>query len=443
MACVQRDEAIKAKLKTLVLKSWLLDEIDAKFSFGRNEQVTQDLVALKGAKPLSTNPVNNGEGPLPTKYDLELERGGCFLGVPVLLSEYYTRDGYDDLYEDVKALWEDPLTKHVLLLGNAGTGKSWFQIYVLMRLLQAQEKMEYKLAFRQVGQKLYLIDFEECVGYKVLEWDEDILQHFKHILYFFEPQTEKEIAPKAPGVPSLATLSPYAKRISEYKKFFVSILFLWPWSYEELQAVMQGRGCGDFRTNYYLYGGVIRHHLAPTTMLVHTKKDLDSRLTSLTLNNLKSKAANVDRDDSGSNISGYIICYDGKLEAFERKARGEDRPFFDKCVLSFTSTFVEEHVEDLLTAEPLSTKMKAVLDRLNDRVIDISGKNLEAVAAEFLSKGVNWQIKRVGSGTWTDFTTKKRKIIKDHDIAKYLTTVNHLLVPTNTSFPVADLVFSG
>ena len=87
-------------------------------------------------------------------------------------------------------------------------------------------------------------------------------------------------------------------------------------------------------------------------------------------------------------------------------------------------------MEEVLDRKPMEEKMMVVLDRLNDRVIDLSGKNLEAATTEFLSKAiVKWQIKRAGVGGWSDFTTKKRTVTKDYSIVGQLTR------PTSFWFP--------
>ena len=46
-------------------------------------------------------------------------------------------------------------------------------------------------------------------------------------------------------------------------------------------------------------------------------------------------------------------------------------------------------------------------------------------------------------GRWTAFQTKKRKVTREYNISGLLTKADELLVPTNTSFPVADMLFSG
>ena len=59
---------------------------------------------------------------------------------------------------------------------------------------------------------------------RVNSLDVDLLKFLARSLYFFEPGTEKELAPTVVGLPSLATLSPYGKRISEYHKYDTMVL---------------------------------------------------------------------------------------------------------------------------------------------------------------------------------------------------------------------------
>ena len=278
--------------------------------------------------------------------------------------------------------------------------------------------------------------------------DVDLLTFLARSLYFFEPGTEKELAPTMVGLPSLSTLSPYEKRISEYRKFGTVLLYFWPWSFTEMCAMVEHSGLDitpdDLYDRYLLYGRIVRHIVAPPVMQQQIKEDLVARLQNLDLSKLQKKGANVDRDAMGNNVSGFILCYDGKRVALERKSQEGKGIFFNDRVLRYTSAFVEQRVEEVLDRKPMEEKMMVVLDRLNDRIIDLSGKNLEAVTTEFLSKAiVKWQIKRAGVGGWSDFTTKKRTVTKDYSIVGQLTKADQLLVPTNTSFPVADMVFSN
>ena len=449
------DQGIKDKLKALLKDQRLKAEVDSQFSLEHDDASTWNLEALKNSTPMPVVATMGGEGTPLIACHIGHFEGGEFLDVYGRLKFLYIRKGYDELYEDIQVLWKTDGANKVVLVGNAGTGKSWYQLYILRRLLKRStdyqyDADDYDFVFRQVGHQHYLIDIKDCVVYQVNSLDVDLLTFLARSLYFFEPGEEKELAPEMVGLPSLATLSPYEKRISEYCKFGTMLLYFWPWSFTEMCAMVEHSGLGlditpdDLFDRYLLYGGIVRHVVAPTLMQKQIKKDLVAHLENLDLSILQKKGANVDRDATGNNVSGFILCYDGKHVALERKSQEGKGIFFDDDVLRYTSAFVEQRVEEVLDRKPMEEKMMVVLDRLNDRVIDLSGKNLEAVTTEFLSKAiVKWQIKRAGVGGWSDFTTKKRTVTKDYSIVGQLTKADQLLVPTNTSFPVADMVFSN
>lgn len=448
------DHRIKDKLKALLEDQRLEAKVDSTFSLEYDNARTWNLEALKNSTAMPVVATTGGEGTPLIACHVGHFKGQIFFDVYGRLKFLYIRQGYDELYEDMVALWRTDGVNKVLLVGNAGTGKSWYQLYILRRLIKRNtdyqnDADDYDFVFRQVGHQHYLIDIRDCVVYKVNSLDVDLLRFLKRSLYFFEPGQEKELAPTIVGLPSLATLSPYGRRISEYNKFGTMLLYFWPWSFTELCAIVEHSGGLDITPDdlcdrYHLYGGIVRHVVAPTLMQKRIKKDLDDRLENLDLSILQKKAANVDREATGNNVSGFILCYDGKRVALERKSQEVNGIFFDDHVLRYTSAFVEQSVEEILDRKPMEEKMTVVLDRLNDRVIDLSGKNLEAVTTEFLSKAiVKWQIRRAGVGGWSDFTTKKRTVTKDYSIVGQLTKADQLLVPTSTSFPVADMVFSN
>ena len=447
------DQGIKDKLKALLKDQRLKAEVDSEFSLQHHKAHTWNLEALQNSTPMPVVATMGGEGTPLIACHIGHFEGGKFLDIFGRLEFLYIREGYDELYEDIQALWKTDGVNKVVLVGNAGTGKSWYQLYILRRLLKRStdyqnDADDYDFVFRQVGHQHYLIDIKDCVVYQVNSLDVGVLTFLARSLYFFEPGTEKELAPTMVGLPSLATLSPYEKRISEYLKFDTMLLYFWPWSFTEMCAMVEHSGLDitpdDLYDRYLLYGGIVRHIVAPTLMQKRIKKNLVARLQNLDLSILQNEAANVDRDVTGNNVSGFILCYDGKRIALERKSQEGMGIFFDDGVLRYTSAFVEQRVEEVLDHKSMEEKMMVVLDRLNDRVIDLSGKNLEAVTTEFLSKAiVKWQIKRAGVGGWSDFTTKKRTVTKDYSIVGQLTKADQLLVPTNTSFPVADMVFSN
>ena len=194
--------------------------------------------------------------------------------------------------------------------------------------------------------------------YQVNSLDVDLLTFLARSLYFFEPRAEKELAPTVVGLPSLATLSPYGKQISEYRKFGTMLLYFWPWSFTEMCAMVEHSGLGlnitpdELYDRYLLYGGIVRRIVAPPVMQQQIKEDLIAHLENLDLSILQKKGANIDRDATGNNVSGFILCYDGKRVTLERKSQEGKGIFFDDRVLQYTSAFVEQRVEEYSTASP-------------------------------------------------------------------------------------------
>ena len=80
----------------------------------------------------------------------------------------FAREFYPDLYEVVRLLWESK-SRRVVLLGNAGTGKSWFQMYVMRQLLQDDQDTAFKFAVREVAgpNKIFIHDLASC---EVFQW---------------------------------------------------------------------------------------------------------------------------------------------------------------------------------------------------------------------------------------------------------------------------------
>jgi hypothetical protein len=206
-----------------------------------------------------------------------------------------------------------------------------------------------------------------------------ILQHMEKALYFFEPGGDASLAPLEVYIPSLSTLSPSEDRIKEYQKRFCSFAYFWPWSYWEMWSVICDSNIGidmdEFDKRHIKFGGILRHVLNE-----NPKADvlLVGRVREVSVDVLTSIALNVDQLHRGNNVSGFLVCYDNRLVEQNR---------FSTKNLEDTSLLVEEAVASRLHIKPLREKMQVVLDRLNGEKLDISGKVLESVAMELLSKG--------------------------------------------------------
>ena len=165
------DQGIKDKLKALLKDQRLKAKVDSTFSLQHHDERTWNLEALKNLTPMPVVATMGGEGTPLIACHIGHFEGGVFLNVYGRLKFLYICKGYDELYEDIQALWKTDGADKVVLVGNAGTGKSWYQLYILRRLLKCStdyqnDADDYDFVFRQVGHQHYLIDIKDCVVYQ-------------------------------------------------------------------------------------------------------------------------------------------------------------------------------------------------------------------------------------------------------------------------------------
>ena len=378
--------------------------------------------------------------PTISRYNVKLVNKGAFLDLSCKTSLFYVRSGYQELCQCISEAWKSDRYR-VALLGNAGTGKSWFQIYALKQLLDDNER-EYDVVIRQVGSKFYVIDLSAAEVYlwKTTRDDIEVLSKMlQRTLYFFEPGGDKLSPPLEVFLPSLATLSPFEGRIAEYSKRFMTSLYFWPWAVGEIWAIVcDSKLALDFDTffeRYKKFGGILRNVLGEDD---RAEEKLAARLEDISLDSLTSIALNVDREEKGKNVSGYLVCYDNRF------VEGATR--FSTKNLEYTSVLVEEEVAKRLHTKPTKEKMLNVLKRLDGEMLDLSGKNLEDVAMELLSEGTafSWLSCEVGTAnpSWRPFSMTKRIIRRIFSIENNFTQSNLILAPTNLRFPGIDFLCS-
>lgn len=442
-----REIAMKSRLLNIFFKDVLSKLIFDTTNLFYSSDLSAQVVTLKNAIPEKTT-VD------PRLFGCDLQLGGeSFLGLTTELEKFYIREGYGDLYELLKKTLSTKKPRRVCLIGNAGTGKSWYQVYVLRRLLLEEDtNREFELVVRQVGDEFFIIDLVNC---EVYLWHGvaagsrvSLLNNMKKTLYMFEPGLDKQSPPlDLKDVPSLATLSPFATRIEEYKKDRYDELYFWPWSVTELLAIaVEGkRDLDEVLKRQLKFGGILRHILAPgldtqgEDKVSRAQADLEARLATVNVEALVLKEVNIDRTptEDGKNVSGFILSYDG------RNLTGDAR-FIEKNI-EYTSPYVEEKVEAKLRTVPLLKKVDVVIDRLDNRLVDLSGKNLEAVVTYMFSlhSQYQWESSRVGTGVWNDFPLEGRNVEGLWQVSEKLRRANTILVPSSTNFPVCDIIFSN
>jgi hypothetical protein len=371
----------------------------------------------------------------------------------------FGREFYPLLFEELKQQWK---TNHrrVGLIGNSGTGKSWFQMYALRRLMLDFDPVEaegsYSFVVRQVGEELYVYDLEKAnVFYWAVSSNHVVTtttEGLSRALYFFEPDTRNTISPMPlQHTPSLSTLSQCLDRIKEYKKRCYCELYFPAWTLGECVTV--GAKCDRtedaIRTRYQKFGGVLRHVL--TEDVTQAETDLNDRLIAADIQLLHVLNANIDRDAdiskcADNSVSGFLLCYSQIPEV----SSGGKRRFRERSQ-DFTSEHVSEEIRKKVRMIPITEKADLVLKHLNHEKVDRSGASLEGATANLLSLGskVTWlqspplSASYIEEVNWNPHSTRKRSIEKvGNDIYSQLVSKNKILAPTNVSFPVSDLVLS-
>jgi hypothetical protein len=273
-----------------------------------------------------------------------------------------------------------------------------------------------------------------------------ILEQLRKTVYFFEPERAQDQVPlNLVATPSLATVSPYVPRIREHVKSNYVLLYFPDWTDPQLCGVAEDdetvrvwlTAADQIRDRFYKFGGIIRHILEPDTSNI--EKAQKERLQVADIHVLRSNVANVDRDTTGNNVSGYLLCYTNIPVT-------GDRRFMDK-ELAYTSRAVEHAVRLKFHTCTTTQHFEGVLNHMNDRIDDRAGIQLELVGTHLLSLGnaVRWTCVQVGVvGRWTSFRSHVREVFQTEDVARALhETHNKIIKSTNPNFPVADVVFSA
>ena len=342
---------------------------------------------------------------------------GEFLQLEVRNSKlYFERSFFPPLFDKFVRIWQEDRNAKIVLTGNAGIGKSWFQVYFLKRLLQltpeARSDIGFKPRFilRQYKKKFILIDLVTPEAWKMVHETpnvdmygevEDFLAAFNNIFYMFEPGQDHSIIPlNQAATPAFSSISPNPKRLKGYKKQASPLTFLYApdWSYEDLNFVLKLEGSGEdfeFESQYHKFGGIIRRTLEYSKRTQKEFTDeLEKRIQSVDIRVIRSMHLGLDDSSNAqleNNISGYICAYHDIPEC------GDDA--FSKHDLTMTSNFARIKVREKLSLTNPKRHGQQLLECLAQKAQDITGMDLEVSAVHLLSLGpraVGWFYNAVG-----------------------------------------------
>ena len=193
------------------------------------------LKALKTAAPvdLSTNGICIQAVTLDTEVKIPQ-------GASIMPNILYIRDFYDRLFNMIRR------EKHTILVGNPGISKSWYQWYMLYRLVNEQSlgpnhlgnNSSPKVIIRQSGMEemtFYFPQIDKAYSTNVVRSCVDDFKPDK-ALYLFEPSTSL-VEPYITDVQTTITTSPDKRRYHQFYKHEAEKYYMPCWNLPELQLV--------------------------------------------------------------------------------------------------------------------------------------------------------------------------------------------------------------
>ena len=356
---------------------------------------------------------------------------------------YFERECFAYLYSVLVKIWKDDHhSKKVVLTGNAGVGTSWFQVFVLRRLmLESPRNRPYQFVVRHVGGDFYLMDLDAATGYILTGPHREIktlLGDHGSILYLYDPAELTEQPPMVSQAPSLASLSPRKKRIKEYSKQELHFLYAPVAEYIELECIAEAEKMDlDFlEKNFDMFGGIFPHALVPTEEARDKyRKTMDLRCNAVSADMLRSMTVDIDDDATCNwegNMSGFVLSY--------CNISWEGDGAFRSPGLALTSRYVRQRLMDVMSFASCKEHLKMLAKVLKREATNPTGKDLAESVVQMLAAGpgkVMWQYQGVDGEPDREIKFlghSKREINRDNFHDKM---VNY---PSNMSFPLADCV---
>ena len=313
----------------------------------------------------------------------------------------YERPFYNDLLKRIRSInW-------IVLIGNPGIAKSYFQYYYLARILNPSlfgplppdhlgSTEPPKFIVRQVGKSMFLYSLEDSRAFFSSDFSSMVLRllgatHPSHSLYWYEPAETKDIPITwNEDVPMLATVSADIRRYEEYQKFYAVTKGAMPvWSEEELQSVgkdmrlrmEEGSTLYEFFSpekisdRFKKYGGIFRFVLTTSTVYL---RDVDvNRSTAL-------QNANVDKlllssDIQSQHASSYVLHYDVVTKG-------------EHAFMYTSMKFASQEVEKIIIRKGKSMPLSDAIEKMI--AMDTGSLDDKEYLAPVMFERIHWQVKK-------------------------------------------------
>jgi len=265
-----------------------------------------------------------------------------------------------------------------IVIGNPGVSKSWFQWYILYRLVNEKEipnlgpnhlnsREPPKVIVRQVGDSKLFFYFPLCN--KVYRTSSNFYLDDLNpdsALYLVEPGTSY-VEPCTSMIQTITTSSPDRRRYKEFFKRGGVLRYMPCWNLDELQTVgaYVAARCDESLKDFYApeaieerydrFGGIFRYVIPEKKSDVEqAKKEQDNVIGNAKPEDSFEPGAGIEkRDDRENNISHFILKYDvqygGEYEGKENE--------FTNFEMIYTSNYVRLCMTDKKISDEAYMKM--------------------------------------------------------------------------------------
>ena len=241
----------------------------------------------------------------------------------------YIRSAYEDIYR----ILESEPHNHFLILGNPGTGKSYFALYMLYRTFQESTKT---VVFHRSSESVVFI-FKK--GEDVIQLPENLaasssVVNEENVLYLFDAGTRKSSSVCVGKSRLIVFSSPSRENTCEFIKMGLINLYMPTWSKEELLLARKLEQYHVQVTEQHVndlfekFGGIVRYVLeVEEQRRVDNYHKLDATISHCTLETIRSLGPD-DTDDESPLI-------------FHRTVLGSE---YDNYEFKFASQYVSDKV---------------------------------------------------------------------------------------------------
>ena len=257
---------------------------------------------------------------------LQLPSGVTFLGES-LPSKLYVREAYKDLH----SLMHDAFPQdNILVVGNPGTGKSFFALYEMYRLLDKAT-----IVYESVPFDLFMVLSADNITYagdRLSKYDPEVeeLLAEPETYYLFDAGTGSNVFPYLVNAKTIVFSAPNRANYVDYSKHAnPKILYMPVWTLDELNQVWTDSD-EELQARYNIWGGIPRVILGSNQSTVRIDKAIERMSLDLLLK-LAQKLYEFD------NLSHEILhIHVGRDE--------EGKPNYEREDIFFASDYVKDKV---------------------------------------------------------------------------------------------------